>query len=203
MSVIESSKGRFGKVTSHGRKPMPAEPGMWFFILGDMSIFAMFFGAYLWALGENRQAFINEASSLVVALGFANTLVLLSSSYAVARAVQMHRAGNWAATRQWLSWALAAATAFAVIKVFEYGMELVDGKGLTSSPFFMYYFVLTGLHLLHVAFGSLLLVVWRRSLNDRSAAHSANRVESVAGYWHMVDLLWLLIFSFVYIGSSS
>lgn len=203
MTVIESSKVLPGKNIAQGKRPLPAEPGMWLFLLGDMSIFAMFFGAYLWALSEDREAFIRDASDLVLALGFANTLVLLGSSYAVARAVQMHRAANWVAARQWLGWALVAAAAFAVIKLTEYAMELVDGNGLTTSPFFMYYFVLTGLHLLHVAIGSLLLVIWRRSLAGQSAAHSQGRVESVAGYWHMVDLLWLLIFSFVYIGSSS
>lgn len=110
----------------------------------------------------------------------------------------MHRSGNWTATRQWLDWALVASAAFAAIKLTAYAMVLVDGNGLTTSPFFMYYFVLTGLHLLHVAIGSLLLVMWRRSLTDRSVAHLQGRVESVAIYWHMVDL-----FSFVYIGSSS
>lgn len=203
MTVIETTKETTEEIIVQGKKPMPAEPWMWFFILGDMSIFALFFGAYLWALSENRQAFINEASDLVLSLGFANTLVLLSSSYAVARAVQTHRAGNIAATRQWLGWALVAAATFSVIKLIEYGMELADGNGLTSSPFFMYYFVVTGLHLMHVAIGSLLLIVWRRSLRDRFSLHSSRWVESVAGYWHMVDLLWLLIFSFVYIGSSS
>lgn len=203
MTAIETTKAISEEIAVQGKKPMPAEPWMWIFILGDMSIFALFFGAYLWALSENRQAFISDASDLVLSLGFANTLVLLSSSYAVARAVQAHRVGNSGSTRQWLGWALVAAAAFAAIKLIEYGMELVEGNGLTSSPFFMYYFVLTGLHLMHVAIGSLLLIVWRRSLRDRSSLHSSRWTESVAGYWHMVDLLWLLIFSFVYIGSSS
>lgn len=199
MTAIEITE----EVTALRKKPMPAEPWLWIFILGDMSIFALFFGAYLWALSENRQAFISDASDLVLSLGFANTLVLLSSSYAVARAVQAHRAGNFGSVRRMLAWALTAAGVFAAIKLIEYGMEVIDGNGLTSSPFFMYYFVLTGLHLMHVAIGSILLVTWRRSLRDGSSHHSSRWAESVAGYWHMVDLLWLLIFSFVYIGSRS
>lgn len=192
--------------TNTQEKPMPSERWMWFFILGDMSIFALFFGAYLWTLGGNREAFMGEAANLVLALGLINTLILLSSSYSVARAVHAYRNGDFALTRKMLGWSLAAAAAFVGIKVIEYGMEIADGHGLTTSAFFMYYFVLTGLHLMHVFIGSIFLINWRLSLRNISADSdrpSHNWVESVGGYWHMVDLLWLLIFSFVYIGSSS
>jgi nitric oxide reductase NorE protein len=201
MTAIDSIEGVLPQ-----EKRTPSERWMWFFILGDMSIFALFFGAYLWSLGTNREAFMGEAASLVLALGLINTLLLLSSSYTVARAVHAYREDNFALTRTMLGWSLTAAAAFVGIKVIEYGMGLADGHGLTTSPFFMYYFVLTGLHLLHVVIGSIFLIDWRLSLRNISPGndrHSHSWAESVAGYWHMVDLLWLLIFAFVYIGSSS
>lgn len=181
---------------------LPSERWMWFFILGDMSIFALFFGAYLWDLGGNRDGFTREAASLVLVLGLLNTLLLLSSSYCVARAVQAFRSDDFTTTRSMLGWALAAAGAFVCVKAVEYGMESAEGHGLTTSHFFMYYFVLTGLHLMHVFIGSIFLITWRSSL-DSVNRHSHNWVESVAAYWHMVDLLWLLIFAFVYIASSA
>lgn len=187
-------------------RKMPSEPWMWFFILGDMSIFAIFFGAYLWKLGANRDVFIGEAASLVLSLGLFNTLVLLTSSYTVARAVHAYRQGDDALTRTMLGWSLLAAAIFIGTKVVEYSMELADGHGLTTSAFFMYYFVLTGLHLLHVFIGSIFLFNWRLSLSGKTLEcdlHSHSRAEGIAGYWHMVDLLWLLIFAFIYIGSSS
>lgn len=198
MTVVERTE----PVAVAGRR-LPAEQGMWLFLLADMSVFALFFGAYLWELGESRQAFMRSAGDLLLPLGLLNTLLLLSSSYAVVRAVDADRRDDLAASRRMLAWALAGAALFMLVKLIEYAMELAAGHGLTSSPFFSYYFVLTGLHLMHVVIGSGLLVAWRRSLRSPGGRHSSRRVESVAGYWHMVDLLWLLIFSFVYIGSNA
>lgn len=181
----------------------PAEPWLWIFLLGDMSIFALFFGAYLWAFSGNRAAFAADAASLVLPLGLLNTLILLTSSYFIAGAVRAHRNGDLGGSHRLLSWTLGSAAAFALVKLVEYALESMDGHGLISSPFFMYYFVLTGLHLMHVAIGSILLVAWRRSLRARSGLCSCATAEGIAGYWHMVDLLWIVIFSFLYIGSPT
>jgi nitric oxide reductase NorE protein len=67
----------------------------------------------------------------------------------------------------------------------------------------MYYFALTGLHLMHVTIGAILVGTWLRSLRPGGRPASSLWAESSAGYWHMVDLLWLIIFSFLYIGSHS
>ncbi|WP_344203582.1 cytochrome c oxidase subunit 3 [Aeromicrobium alkaliterrae] len=166
-----------------------------------MSVFAAFFIAYLWDFGSDRAGFVAEASHLVVALGLANALVLLTSSFLVVRAVQTHRSGG--DPRAALAGALVLSACFAVVKVVEYTLEIGDGHTLTSSTFFTYYYALTGLHLMHVAIGTLLLVTWRRSVRPGGRRVSTRFVEGAAGYWHMVDLLWILIFSFVYIGSHA
>ena len=184
-----------------GRPTGPAEPWLWGFILADMSVFAMFFIAYLWDFGSDRPAFVAEASHLVVALGVVNALVLLTSSFLVVRAVQTHRAGG--DPRGALAGALLLSACFAVVKIAEYTLEIGDGHTLTSSTFFTYYYALTGLHLMHVAIGTVLLVVWRRSTRPGARRVSIPFVEGAAGYWHMVDLLWILIFSFVFIGSHA
>ncbi len=188
-------------MTAHAQTRTPVETWFWIFILADMSIFALFFGAYLWEFGIHREAFILDAEALSMPLGLINTLVLLTSSYVVVTAVHAHRRDDLTETRRRLAWALTGAAAFAVIKLTEYAFEIANGHSLTSSTFFMYYFVLTGLHLMHVAIGASLLAVWFRSLHKNAAACSREWAESAAGYWHMVDLLWLLIFSFLYIGS--
>lgn len=190
------------KELSHPPQP-PAEPWFWAFILADMSVFALFFGAYLWTFGNDSDNFRRDATSLLLPLGVTNTLVLLASSYLVVRAVRYHRAALHAKSRRYLNWALGGGAIFVIVKSSEYAIEVVHGHGLTSSPFFMYYFVLTGLHLMHVAIGAVLLGVWRRSLVDGRRSASRRWAESSAGYWHMVDLLWIVIFSFLYIGTHA
>lgn len=183
------------------RGATPAEPGLWGFLLADMTVFAMFFTAYLWQLGSHRADFLQDATHLTLAFGFVNALVLVTSSFFVVRAVQAYRAGD--DVRRLLSWALSASGVFVVVKVVEYTLEVTGGHTLTSSDFFTYYFVLTGLHLMHVAIGSVLLTVWSRSQRPGARRVSPRFAEGAGAYWHMVDLLWILIFSFVYIGSHA
>ncbi|GAB3070979.1 cytochrome c oxidase subunit 3 [Nocardioides zeae] len=177
------------------------EGGMWAFLLLDMTVFALFFGAYAWDLRSHRPAFTAEAASLSSVVGGVNTLVLLGSSYLVVRAVHAHRSGDVAGTRRALTGVLACAAVFVGLKCVEYVHAIESGHGLTSSPFFSYYFVLTGLHLFHVGIGSVLLLTWRRSLAHGRRPASERWAESAGAYWHMVDLLWLVIFTLLYVGS--
>ncbi len=179
---------------------LASDTPFWGFIFADMTVFVFFFVAYLWQFGSHRSEFNSDAEHLVIWLGLVNALILLTSSWLVVRAVQNHRASIDA--RALIGWALTLATAFVVVKCFEYAIEIGAGHTLTSSTFFMYYFVLTGLHLMHVAIGSVLLTTWWRA--ERAGRPVTPRfAESAGGYWHMVDLLWILIFSFVYIGSHA
>lgn len=197
-AVVASSAG--SPPADAQQRRLPAETWLWGFLLADMTVFAMFFGAYLWDFGEDRTGFVADASHLIVPLGLVNAVVLLTSSYFVVRAVQVHRAGR--DPRRWLTLTLVGSACFTLIKFTEYGLEIAGGHSLTSSTFFTYYFVLTGLHLMHVAIGSTLLVVWRRSWRPAAEKPVSTRfAEGAAGYWHMVDLLWIIIFSLVYIGS--
>jgi nitric oxide reductase NorE protein len=177
----------------------PVDRAFWLFLLADMTVFAGFFGAYLWAAGGRRAEFVADADALVLPLGLLNALVLVTSSWVVVRALAAHRDARHGAARRWLARALLGAGVFVAVKAVEYTLAATAGHGLTSSPFFSSYFVLTGLHLLHVAVGATLLVAWRRSLSGTPV--SARFAEGAAGYWHMVDLLWLVLFALLYVGS--
>lgn len=181
--------------------PHAVDKGMYYFILGDMSVFAAFFAACLWEAGKNREAFLSDASTLSVPLGLINTIVLLWSSYCVAMAVIAGRTKNIDGIRKNVRLCLLASAVFVTIKLIEYSAALYAGHGLVSSPFFSYYFVMTGLHLLHIVIGSTLLCVCLREVQSGSIP-SSRFLESSAAYWHMVDLLWLLIYSLLYIGGN-
>ena len=99
--------------------------------------------------------------------------------------------------------AIACAAVFAGLKAIEYYLEISAGHTPVSGQFFNFYFILTGLHLLHVVVGSALLTAWQLMCRRRREWKGTRRVvEGIASYWHMVDLLWVAIFALVYLVSA-
>lgn len=179
---------------------VPAEPGLWVFLFGDMTIFGAFFVVFLWERRQDPAEFAHSATELYQPIGVLNTLVLLVSSYVVVLALEAHRGNQRERARKLVNGALFCALVFVSLKAVEYSLELHAGHTPASNTFFTFYYVLTGVHLLHVILGALLLFLWRRR-TDRAAEWSTDRglVEAAAVYWHMVDLLWVVIFSLVYL----
>lgn len=96
---------------------------------------------------------------------------------------------------------LGCAVVFAALKAFEYSAALSSGHVVTSNMFWTFYFVLTGIHLLHVLIGAVLVVIWwKKSHAEPSTAGGRRFPEIAAVYWHMVDLLWVVIFTLLYVG---
>lgn len=178
---------------------VPGEAGLWVFILGDMAIFALFFGTILVTRGQQPELFRASQHELHPLLALVNTLLLLTGSLLVVRGVARVRAGAAGASR-FFGATVACAVGFAVIKVTEYYLLLQDGHTATTDDFFMYYFVFTGIHLVHLVIGAALLVAL--AVVTRRPEVSVGRirvVEAVGCYWHMVDGLWLLLFPLLYL----
>ncbi len=179
---------------------LPGEPGVWVFILGDMFMFALFFVVFAYYRADDLPTFHAGQQTLNQAYGVVNTLLLLSSSWFVVLAVRRARAG--ASRHLPLLFALAGlcGLAFAVLKLAEYAEKVAAGLTLTRNDFYMYYFVLTGLHFVHVLIGlGVLVFLWHgvrvRPLNARHV----NLIECGATYWHMVDALWIVLFPLLYL----
>ncbi|MCP2281033.1 cytochrome c oxidase subunit 3 [Nocardia amikacinitolerans] len=179
---------------------VPGEEGLWVFILGDMTIFALLFGAFLLARRDHPAEFASGGTELNIAYGTANTIVLLTSSVLVASAAQAHRAHRAAAATALLLGAIGCGLVFVVLKVFEWSEVLGEHPHPADNPFYTYYFGLTGLHLLHLVLGTGALLLVRRAMR-RDAPHRRDRllIEAGSTYWHMVDLLWIIIFPLVYL----
>jgi nitric oxide reductase NorE protein len=182
---------------------IPGEAGLWIFILGDMTLFAAIMLVFLWERRSDPRAFEVAAHQLIQPIGAANTLVLLLSSFLVVSALAAHRQGHFARAGRLAAGAVGCAAVFAALKAFEYQSEISSGHVPASGTFFTFYFILTGLHLLHVIVGTALLLAWRSMLKRRRPWAGAQRVaEGIASYWHMVDLLWVAIFALVYLVSA-
>jgi nitric oxide reductase NorE protein len=177
---------------------LPGESSMWVFVLGDMVIFAMYFVVYMVERAREPAIFLASQQHLNQNIGLANTLVLLASSWFVARAVLAARAGaRELAIRLTVAGGLCGVL-FIVLKGFEWWGEISHGHTVTSNQFFTFYFILTGVHLLHVVLGLIILVVVVRDLR-RPLPYRMSLVESGATFWHMVDLLWIVLFALIYV----
>jgi nitric oxide reductase NorE protein len=180
------------------------DEGIWFFIAGDLCLFTICFLLFMTGRMDKPAVFERSRETLHVGLGLVNTLVLVTSSYFMARAVAAGRQQLRAQVVRNLSLALGVGSVFAVVKVFEYGSKFGAGVSPVTNDFFMYYFALTGLHLLHYCGGMVALVVTlARTRKVQLDAGYTRWIESVGVYWHMVDLIWIFLFPMLYLLRST
>lgn len=182
-------------------KHIPGEAGIWVFLFGDLVIFVVLFVAYLVDRAVDPNLFSASSQELGFTVGVVNTLVLLTSSLFVLGGVQAvrHRETRLAV------WAFVAAiacgVAFVVLKVTEYAHLAALDHGPDANAFFGWYFILTGVHLLHVliGLGLLCLMISKARTSEEDGSKGLAIVEGGACFWHLVDLLWMLIFPLLYL----
>ncbi|MCD2195807.1 cytochrome c oxidase subunit 3 family protein [Actinomycetospora endophytica] len=181
---------------------IPGEPGIWVFVLADMTVFGAFFVVFLVVRLGQPEVFAASRPSLEVGLGLVNTLVLITSSVLVALGVRRARDGQRGSAARLVTAGMACGLAFLVIKVIEYSLEVAAGVVPTTNDFFMYYFVLTGIHAAHVIMGLGGLAAVRRTLGrPRPGPHDLRTAETGATFWHMVDALWIVLFPLLYLAA--
>jgi nitric oxide reductase NorE protein len=182
------------------RRYPPGDLAIWIFILAELSVFAVFFAAYAFTRMGNPELFDTYQQTLDRPAALINTLALITSSYFVVRSVAAIREGNQRGCVRWLSAAIAMGLLFLVVKSAEYAHHLGQGITLSTNTFYMFYLSLTFFHFMHVILG--LVILAAVALKARSGGYSAadhTGVETGASYWHMVDLVWLILFPLVYV----
>lgn len=182
------------------RGHLPGDLAMWFFILAELSVFAILILAFTVTQALKPQMFSDSRQLLATSTGLAMTLSLITAGLfaALAQARIRRSRPRHGAVFLWL--ALLAASVYVVLKVTEYRHLLASGLGMEHNTFFTLYWILTGFHFLHVLLGMFILG-WlaercRRGLYD---AANHNGFECGVLYWHMVDLVWVVLFPLVYV----
>ncbi|MEW8508424.1 MAG: cytochrome c oxidase subunit 3 family protein [Candidatus Thiodiazotropha sp.] len=178
----------------------PGDLAIWVFILAELAAFAAFFAAYAFTRMQNVEMFNQYQSTLDSDAALINTFALITSSYFVVRAVAAIREDDSRGCVHWLLSALAMGVLFLVVKGHEYVHHIEAGIRLSTNKFYMFYLSLTFFHFMHVIMGMVILAAVavkarRGGYSDRE--HTG--VETGASYWHMVDLVWLILFPLVYI----
>ncbi len=181
-----------------GRR-IPGIEGVWVLIAGDMVIFALLFGSFMSARLKHPARFEAARHALDFHHGGINTLLLLTSSWCVVMALRALRLQLVPVAQRWLGFGILGGVGFAISKVLEYVGEVHAGHTAGSGDFFMYYFMLTGIHLVHVLVGTLVLTVFWVRQRSSTEPRSLAGFESAAVFWHMVDLLWIVLFPLLYL----
>lgn len=191
--------------------------GMWIFLAQEILFFSGLFVAYGIFRTNYPVAFAAGSAELNKWMGAGNTIVLLFSSLTAALAVRSAQLGQRQRVNTWLGITIACAAVFLVIKYFEYSAKIEHGllpgpywhphleEGHPPFPvnthiFFGVYFMLTGLHGLHVAvgIGVLAWILWRNTKGEFSKDYWTP-VDIAALYWHLVDLIWIYLFPLLYL----
>ena len=171
---------------------LPGELMMWVLIVSELLVFGAGLAAFLAVRLTDPVGFAEAQDHLHRTGAALNTIVLVTSGFLAARALQWREAELRTRARAALGAAAALGVLFLVIKGMEYADKAAQGITWETHPFFTFYYLLTGFHAAHVVAGVvlLLLVAWK---------DAPKNIEVSGAFWHMVDLVWVLLFPVVYL----
>lgn len=176
--------------------------GFWMFLVTDLLIFGSLFAVY--AVYHTRLA-SGPSAFQIFSLGPAllETLLLLTSSFTVGLAVYGMRSGNLRMVQIWLVVTLLLGAGFVASELRDFITLVAAGHSWHQSAFLSSFFLLVGAHGTHVTFGilwaiTLLIQVSRRGIN----AVTSRKIFTFSLYWHFLDIVWIFIFTFVYLGGK-
>jgi heme/copper-type cytochrome/quinol oxidase subunit 3 len=174
--------------------------GMWIFLLSEVMFFTALIGSYIILRFSKPDAWGAPGSVLNIPVTAINTFILICSSVTMVKAYAAAADGRQQALRLWLVATVLIGASFVGVQVFEYnqliGHEFLPSSGLYGSTFY----TMTGFHGFHVTMGVLcmIFVTWRAFKGAYTVADHRG-VEVIGLYWHFVDLVWIILFTIVYL----
>lgn len=183
--------------------PAAEPPGgilVWMVVFLELVTFGVGLAVWTRQSHEQPEVFRHGHASLNQPIALANTLILLTGGWCMAAAVTQLRRARSAIAVRWVGGAAFCALAFLVLKSVEYADKLAHGHDLRSDTFFTLYWLLTGFHFLHVlaALGLLAAMAWGLRRGRYSETNYAD-VEGSGIFWHLCDLIWLLLYPVIYL----
>ncbi|MBL4797578.1 MAG: cytochrome c oxidase subunit 3 family protein [Oleispira sp.] len=189
--------------TASEPEQLPGDLAIWIFIFAELTVFAIFFLCYSWMHSHNLEIFEAGQENLHPIAGLINTLALISSSYTVALSVIFAKQGRIRLSSFTLVTSILIGLIYVFTKYWEYSQLFDAGYNLSSNNFYMFYFFTTGFHFMHVLLGLIVLGIMAVRLGkiteNKLPKDELLNLESAASYWHMIDLLWIILFPLVYV----
>lgn len=199
--ALRMERSEIGHPVAHeaGAKVDQLKLGFWIFLGSECVFFASLIGTYL-SLHGRQLSGPSPLDVFNIPLTTVSSFVLLMSSFTMVLAVAAIQNADVKAMRKWLLYTSLLGIVFLAFQVVEFATFYQEGLSLTGSIFGATFFTLTGFHGMHVAIGVLwLLSVFGYSLKGGITPEKAVKIELVGLYWHFVDVVWIAIFTVVYL----
>ncbi|MCT8139061.1 cytochrome (ubi)quinol oxidase subunit III [Anaerobacillus sp. CMMVII] len=173
--------------------------GFWFFLGGETVLFASLFGTYL-GLRNGTAGGPSAADLFHLPLVFVATMILLTSSLTSVFAMIAMKKGNYKGMLIWMWVTVALGLSFLGLEIYEFYDYLNNGLGFTTSAFGSAFYTLVGFHGAHVAFGvSWIITLLIRYRKGGLTLTNAPKFYLASLYWHFIDVVWVFIFTVVYL----
>ena len=175
--------------------------GLWIFLASDTVLFASVFATYIALKDSGPAGMTFSASSLYeLPLAFIMTMLLLTSSLTSVYAMYHMKNYNYNGVRTWMAITVLLGLGFLCLELYEFNHYVHIGFGYTQSAFSSAFFTLVGMHGLHVIIG----LVWITGLIIRNSGRGLNlynapKFYAASLYWHFIDVVWVFIFTVVYL----
>ena len=170
---------------------------IWTLILLELLTFGVALIVLAVSSKENPTAFLASSSHLNATYGAVNTVFLLTSGFFMATTLHQFKHGNIKKASLYLNITMAGGVLFLILKSIEYYEKIDLGFGLGYDTFFNFYWLLTGFHVIHILVGLVLLLFMKRGFAKQTS--QLEDVEASAAFWHMCDLIWLVLFPVLYL----
>ncbi len=173
---------------------------VWIIVFLELLTFSA--GLVVFVVQSHREAEAFQAGHALLnqPIALANTLILLTGGWCMANGIAALRRGHRVLTSRWVGGAIGTGLVFLLLKGCEYAEKIRHGIGFGSDMFFTLYWLLTGFHFLHVVVAVVLLIVmWFGIRRGKYHRDDLQDVESSGIFWHMCDLIWLLLYPIIYL----
>jgi heme/copper-type cytochrome/quinol oxidase subunit 3 len=173
---------------------------MWAFLGSECLLFGSLISTYLLFKGQSQPGTISPEDVFDIPYTSVSSFVLLMSSLTMVLALAAIQRGDHRLTRVWLLTTALLGASFVAGQAYEFTVFVREGMNLRVNLFSSSFFVLTGFHGAHVTIGVLMLLsLYSLSLRGKLPASKAETVELVGLYWHFVDVVWIVIFTLIYL----
>lgn len=185
------------------RKDLYYPPGgilIWIILFVEIVSFLLATTALMYYRSLDVEMFTAFQNTLDVRMGTLNTIVLITSGYLIANAVDSLKKNLHEQATKYITLSTVLGVLFLVFKSIEYYHKVELGLTLSTNIFYTFYWMVTGFHFIHVIIGIIILLFMRYHIKQKNYnAEDMFDVESSATYWHMCDLIWILIFPVFYL----
>lgn len=172
---------------------------MWIIILLELITFGMAIIAMVYYGQQEAELFHESRLKLNTTFGTVNTILLITSGFFMALSVRYIKEKKVETSLKFLNLTMLLGICFLILKSIEYYFKLDEGLGLGYNTFFTFYWMLTLFHIIHVITGLVILMLSYFGIKKKKENINIDDFEASAAFWHMCDLIWLLLFPVIYL----